>query len=598
MEGARNRRCAIARTAYPALLVGVLFLLVAAIPALGSGGTSLSFQECLSANGGSCASHENKGLDAADAVAVSPDGKSVYVASNADSGVVIFDRNTTTGALTDAGCISSEAGICETTIAPGMVNAEGVAVSPDGKSVYLTSSSEGSVIHFKRSTETGALTYADCVTSRSSGCESGDEVPGLSGAWGIAVSPDGKSVYVAAYTRNAIVSFARDETTGTLTDGGCLASHDVGCGAGNEAAPGLEGATDVAISPDGKNVYVASGVAGSGVGSISTFERSSAGALTYGGCVAYDNSKCAETGNTALNGASGVAVSPDGKSVYVAAETSNAISSFDRSGGSGALTYEGCLTSEATGCVSTGIVGLKGAFGDTVSPDGTSVYVVSLEHDNALVRLERDTGSGALSIGECFTSNPTVTTACGTSHAGLAGLTGAERVATSPDGKNVYVAALTYSAVDVFGPASGGSSRSTLTVVKAGTGSGTVTGLPAGIECGATCSHTYPDGTKITLSAAPAGGSSFSGWSGSGCAGTGTCELTIAADITVTATFQASAAEEVNSPPRHSEDGSPPTPVPAPQNKSLKCKKGFKRKVVHGKARCTKHKAHSHKPEH
>ena len=98
-----------------------------------------------------------------------------------------------TGTLEDEGCISSEAGVCETTVAPGMANAEGVAVSPDGKSVYITSDSEGSIIHFKRNTGTGALTYEDCVTSRSSGCESGDNVPGLSGAWGIAVSPEWRS---------------------------------------------------------------------------------------------------------------------------------------------------------------------------------------------------------------------------------------------------------------------------------------------------------------------------------------------------------------------------------------------------------------------
>ena len=603
VEGARNRRRAIARTVYPALLVGVVLLLIAAIPALGSGGAALSFQECLSANGGSCASHENKGLDAADAVAVSPDGKSVYVASNLDSGVVIFDRNSTTGVLTDAGCISSEAGVCETTIAPGMVNAEGVAVSPDGKSVYLTSDSEGSVIHFKRSTETGALTYEDCVTSRSSGCESGDDVPGLSGAWGIAVSPDGKSVYVAANTRNAIVSFTRNESTGTLSDEGCLASHNVGCGAGNEVAPGLEGATDVAVSPDGKNVYVASGVAGSGVGSISTFVRSNAGVLTYGGCAAYEDAKCAETGNTGLDGAGGVAISPDGKNVYVASESSDAIASFDRSGASGALSYEGCLTGAANGCGETEVAGLKGAFGVTVSPDGTSVYVVSLQPDSALVRLERNTSSGALSIGECFTRNLAATTACGVSHASLAGLDGAERVATSPDGKNVYVASLSYSAVDVFGSESGSASRNTLNVVKAGSGSGTVTSSPTGIECGSTCSHTYPDATKVTLSATPASGSTFTGWSGGGCAGTGSCELTIAADITVTATFQTSTAEEVITVPRHSEGGTQTAPVPSPQNpspqkKSMKCKKGYKKKVVHGKAQCMKQKAHSHKPKH
>ncbi len=192
VEGARNRRRAIARTAYPALLVGVVFLLIAAIPALGSGGAALSFQECLSANGGSCASNENKGLDAADAVAVSPDGKSVYVASNLDSGVVIFNRNTTTGALTDAGCISSETGVCGDHHRSGHGRTPRAWRSaPTARASTSPATAKAASIHFKRSTETGALTYEDCVTSRSSGCESGDDVPGLSGAWGIAVSPDG-----------------------------------------------------------------------------------------------------------------------------------------------------------------------------------------------------------------------------------------------------------------------------------------------------------------------------------------------------------------------------------------------------------------------
>src|SRR5947199_1145836 len=60
-----------------------------------------------------------------------------------------------------------------------------------------------------------------------------------------------------------------------------------------------------------------------------------------------------------------------------------------------------------------------------------------------------------------------------------------------------------------------------LTVTKAGTGGGTVTSSPAGISCGATCSTSFTTGTVVTLSAAPAAGSTFAGWSGSGCSGTG-----------------------------------------------------------------------------
>jgi GH18 family chitinase len=79
-----------------------------------------------------------------------------------------------------------------------------------------------------------------------------------------------------------------------------------------------------------------------------------------------------------------------------------------------------------------------------------------------------------------------------------------------------------------------GSSRPTLTVTMAG--SGTVTSSPAGISCGASCSASYDPGTVVTLAASPAAGSSFAGWSG-GCSGPGSCQVTMDAARSVTATF-------------------------------------------------------------
>jgi hypothetical protein len=77
----------------------------------------------------------------------------------------------------------------------------------------------------------------------------------------------------------------------------------------------------------------------------------------------------------------------------------------------------------------------------------------------------------------------------------------------------------------------------TLSVSKAGSGSGTVTSSPAGIDCGSTCSHAYTSGTQVTLTASAASGSTFAGWSGGGCSGTDTCQVTVSAATSVTATF-------------------------------------------------------------
>jgi uncharacterized protein YkwD len=74
----------------------------------------------------------------------------------------------------------------------------------------------------------------------------------------------------------------------------------------------------------------------------------------------------------------------------------------------------------------------------------------------------------------------------------------------------------------------------TLTISKAGTGSGSVNG--PGIHCGSDCTETYVSGTSLTLTATPAHGSTFTGWSGA-CAGMSACAVTLDAAKTVTATF-------------------------------------------------------------
>ncbi len=78
-----------------------------------------------------------------------------------------------------------------------------------------------------------------------------------------------------------------------------------------------------------------------------------------------------------------------------------------------------------------------------------------------------------------------------------------------------------------------------LTVSKAGTGSGTVSSSPTGINCGASCTANYANGTSVTLTAAPATGSIFAGWSGACSGASSTCTVSMTAARAVTATFNA-----------------------------------------------------------
>jgi hypothetical protein len=76
-----------------------------------------------------------------------------------------------------------------------------------------------------------------------------------------------------------------------------------------------------------------------------------------------------------------------------------------------------------------------------------------------------------------------------------------------------------------------------VTISKAGTGTGTVTSVPAGINCGATCIANFACGDVVELTATPTPGSTFVGWSGGGCSGTGTCTTTITNSTAITANF-------------------------------------------------------------
>src|SRR6266540_3837723 len=312
-EGARRP----GRMALCLLATAIAALSIAVATALASTG-ALTPQGCIADVGdlAGCGTTQ-QGLAAAFGVATSPDGKSVYVASEIDDAVVRFDRNTTTGALTPPGCIADvgDAAGCGTT-QQGLGEAVGVAVTPDGKSVYVASQADDAIVRFDRNITTGALTPQGCIADVGDAAGCGTTQQGLDGAGGVAVSADGKSVYVASNLDSAVVRFDRNTTSGADT---------AGCGTTQQ---GLDGATGVAVSPDGKSAYVAS----QNDFAIVRFDRNTTtGALSGQGCIADvgDAAGCGAT-QQGLDSAKGVAVSADAKSAYVASSGDSAIVRFNR----------------------------------------------------------------------------------------------------------------------------------------------------------------------------------------------------------------------------------------------------------------------------
>jgi DNA-binding beta-propeller fold protein YncE len=350
---------------------------------------------CVSDTGaGTCA--DGHGLAGPQDVAVSPDGKSVYVAVGSSDAVARFTRNTTTGSISQpsgtAGCVSETgAGPCGDGHA--LDTPLGVAVSPDKKSVYVASANSSAVARFNRNTTTGAISQpsgtAGCVSETGSGpCADGH---GLGSSVGVTVSPDGKSVYAVSIFNGGAVARLNRTTTGAISQpsgtGGCINETGAGSCADGHALLSPEG---VAVSPDGKSVYVAS----LGSDAVVRLNRTTTGAISQpsgtAGCVSDTGAgPCA--GGHGLDGPSGVAVSPDRKSVYAAAGNGDAVARLNRNTTTGSITQPagitGCISETGAGSCADGHA-LDGPVAVAVSPNGRSVYAASVL-SNAVARFNR-----------------------------------------------------------------------------------------------------------------------------------------------------------------------------------------------------------------
>ena len=300
------------------------------------------------------------GLNGASEPVVSPDGAHVYVATQIpDSAIAAFSRNASTGALAFVEVEKDGVGGVD-----GLEDANELAISPDGGSVYAVSGgADDGVAAFSRDPSSGALTFVEAEEDGVGG------VDGLAQASDVAVSPDGDHVYVTGSADNAVATFSRNPSTGALT----FVEQEKD---GVNGVDGLGGASGVALPPGGAHVYVSS----STDDTVAAFSRDpSTGALSF-----LEQDKDGVGGVDGLLGATAVAPSPDGAHVYTAALSDNAIATFSRDRSAGALTF---VEQDKDG--TDGVDGLEGARGVGASSDGAHVYVAGF-FDDAVVALARE----------------------------------------------------------------------------------------------------------------------------------------------------------------------------------------------------------------
>jgi len=346
------------------------------------------------------------GLSLAQDLDVSPDGKHVYIASEGDSAVGIFSREATTGALTYLGLVKEGFDVVG-----GLSGANDVVVSPDGKHVYAAGSGDDAIVVFSRDAMTGGLTLVEVKKDGVGG------VSGLGNPHSPALSPDGAHLYVACFG-STVAIFARDAGTGALTFLGF--EED-----GQDGVTGIGGAQAVVVSPDGKDVYVA----GDTSDAVAAFRRDAGTGLLTFVEAEVDN----VAGVDGLASPFDLAIAPDGGHVYVPGAADHAIAVFARNAMTGALDFVQVVR-DGSGDVD----GLRGAFGVAVSPDGTRLYAVGGQ-DDALAVFDR-APDGQLTFREVHKDAVD----------GVVGLGGPNSVKVSPDGLDVYTSQRGSNSLAVF----------------------------------------------------------------------------------------------------------------------------------------------------
>jgi 6-phosphogluconolactonase (cycloisomerase 2 family) len=348
--------------------------------------------------------------------------------------------------------------------ADALQGAAAAVATADGAHVYVAANGEDAIQIFARDPN-GDLAPLGAVRDGVGG------VDGLNGVAALAASPGGEHVYAASQTDDAVAAFAHNATSGALA---FVELERDGVG----GVTGLNGASRVAVSPDGAHVYASA----PSDAALTSFARdASSGALT----LVDQDADAAQLGLI-----EDFAIAPDGRHLYTAAPYIDSIGVFARSPASGALT--------PLAAIDLAPLGFSGLAAVAIAPDGRHVYATE-SFGERVIALARDPASGALVPLDVYTRDGLVSTDLAVTRDGRFVVAPAENfqsllvsfardrdsgrlafrgysrrdsfdasadaIALAPDGRNLYATSRSGDAVGVAAPEPGGAAIGAATLL-------------------------------------------------------------------------------------------------------------------------------------
>ena len=249
-------------------------------------------------------------------------------------------------------------------VIPGL---QAVAASPDGRTLYGVNTQQNLLVVANAADLTQRQTFQDGFAQAPSGNQTVGTTVSMPNPVAVAVSPDGNNVYVASGSGDQITIFSRSSNGDLVYQGAQSVSSGIGS------------LTSLAVS-------------GSSAGSDRVFVGGSGGVAEFQGDTTANTLSFLQS-NMTIGSISGLAISRDGSLLYAVSASNDALYVLNTSGLSSVGTYTTTSLTAANPTAPSNT--LEGASGVAVSQNDESVYVIG-GSSGTLTVFQRNTTTNAL----------------------------------------------------------------------------------------------------------------------------------------------------------------------------------------------------------